>query len=123
MWLRCCRMFGTCLLPRQFTLLGRGDPAGDPRVLLFDAFHDVFRGVVCLVEVVDGTLRVGDRVTAASSGETYDVAEVRASEGIGIRLHHVPGGWHAAGGRPRHRGLVRGDVRRRPGARQRGNRD
>ena len=58
--------------------MGRGDPAGDPRVLLFDAFHDVFRGVVCLVEVVDGTLRVGDRVTAASSGETYDVAEVRS---------------------------------------------
>lgn len=48
-------------------------------MLLFDAFHDVFRGVVCLVEVVDGTLRAGDRVTAASSGETYDVAEVRAS--------------------------------------------
>lgn len=47
-------------------------------MLLFDAFHDVFRGVVCLVEVVDGTLRAGDRVTAASSGETYDVAEVRA---------------------------------------------
>ena len=58
---------------------GRGDPAGDPRVLLFDAFHDVFRGVVCLVEVVDGALRAGDRVTAASSGETYDVAEVRTS--------------------------------------------
>ena len=61
------------------TCLDRGDPAGDPRILLFDAFHDVFRGVVCLVEVVDGTLRAGDRVTAASSGETYDVSEARAS--------------------------------------------
>ena len=78
---------------------------------------------MCLAEVVDGTLRVGDRVTAASSGETYDVAEVRASQGLGIRLHHVPGEWHIAGGRPRPRCLVRGDVRRRRGARQRGTRD
>ena len=74
--------FGMRLLPQQYNGLSRGDPAGDPRVLLFDAFHDVFRGVVCLVEVVDGALRAGDRVTAASSGETYDVAEVRAGQGV-----------------------------------------
>ena len=56
--------------------LRRGNPSGDLRLLLFDAFHDSFRGVVCLVEVVDGTLRSGDRLTASSTGANYDVAEV-----------------------------------------------
>ena len=41
-------------------------PAGDPeaplRALIFDAQYDVYRGVVLLVRVVDGTLRRGARV-------------------------------------------------------------
>lgn len=34
------------------------------------------RGVVCLVEVVDGQLHKGDKVTAMSSGDTYEASEV-----------------------------------------------
>ncbi len=37
-----------------------GNTAGPLRVLLFDAFHDEYRGVICLVEIVDGHLRKGD---------------------------------------------------------------
>ena len=48
------------------------------RLLLFDAYHDDYRGVVCLVEVVDGALCKGDRIVAASSGEAYEALEVRA---------------------------------------------
>lgn len=54
----------------------RGDPAAPLRALLFDAYHDEYRGVVCLLEVVDGELRKGDRVRAASTGLTYDVSEL-----------------------------------------------
>ena len=46
----------------------QGDPAGDLRMLLFDAYHDEYRGVVCLVEVLDGRVQKGDRITAASTG-------------------------------------------------------
>lgn len=45
-------------------------------MLLFDAYHDEYRGVICLVEVVDGRLRKGDKVVASSSGEAYDILEV-----------------------------------------------
>jgi translation elongation factor EF-4 len=46
-------------------------------MLLFDAYHDDYRGVICLVEIVDGELRKGDRVVAFSSGEAYDILEVK----------------------------------------------
>ncbi len=79
---------------RKGTLTGSGcgcsgDPAGDLRLLLFDAYHDAFRGVVCLVEVVDGALRAGDRLTAASTGETYDASEVQGR----ARLGRAPASW------------------------------
>ena len=50
---------------------------GDLRMLLFDAYHDEYRGVICLVEVVDGALKLGDRVQAMSTGDLHDVLEVR----------------------------------------------
>ena len=70
-------------------------------------------------------MRAGNRVTAASSGETYDVAEVRAShmqvslEEVMFRLKskNKPGKC-AVYWQPHHGGLVRGDARRRRGARQ-----
>ena len=35
------------------------------------------RGVICLLRVVDGIVKKGDKVIASSSGEIYDVLEVR----------------------------------------------
>ncbi|GIL43240.1 hypothetical protein Vafri_1037 [Volvox africanus] len=54
----------------------RGDPSGPLRMLLFDAFHDEYRGVVLLVEVVDGRVEVGMRVAMASTNAAYEVQEV-----------------------------------------------
>lgn len=53
-----------------------GKPNGPLRMLLFDAFHDEYRGVICLLKVVDGSVTKGDRVIASSTGEVYDVLEV-----------------------------------------------
>lgn len=47
------------------------------RMLLFDAFHDEFRGVICLVNITDGVLRKGDRISSCSNKhEVWDVLEV-----------------------------------------------
>jgi len=55
-------------------------PAGDAgaplRALLFDAHLDPFRGVVCLLRVVDGELQRGDRLQSAATGETFEALEV-----------------------------------------------
>ncbi len=55
-------------------------PAGDPgaplQALLFDSWYDPYRGVACLVRVVAGRLRRGERVQFMASGSVYTVDEL-----------------------------------------------
>ena len=55
-------------------------PGGDSRAplsaLVFDAQYDVYRGVVLLLRVVDGTIRPGDRVRLMHGEREYQVEEV-----------------------------------------------
>ena len=46
------------------------------RALLFDSWYDEHRGVICALQVVGGSLRPGDVVVAAHSGERFSVQEV-----------------------------------------------
>ncbi|KAI3434957.1 hypothetical protein D9Q98_003011 [Chlorella vulgaris] len=54
----------------------QGNPTGDLRMLLFDAYHDEYRGVVCLVEVLDGRVQKGEKITSVATGTNYEVLEV-----------------------------------------------
>ena len=53
-----------------------GDPAAPLKALLFDSWYDPYRGVVCMVRVIDGVLEKGDRVRFLSSGRTYTIDEL-----------------------------------------------
>jgi len=53
-----------------------GDPDAPMRALIFDSKFDQYRGVVCLVRVVDGRVRPGDRIRFLSTDKTHDVGEV-----------------------------------------------
>src|SRR6185503_13106222 len=53
-----------------------GDPDGPFRALIFDSKFDQYRGVVCLVRVVDGRLAAGDHIRFLSNGAEYEVTEV-----------------------------------------------
>lgn len=68
-----------------------GDAAAPLRLLLFDAFHDDYRGVVCLVKVVDGKLAAGDKLQAASTGKQYEALEVGHTGSACV--WRVPGWW------------------------------
>lgn len=46
------------------------------RALIFDSLYDQYRGVICFIRVVDGTVRKGQKVCFFSTGVTYDVEEV-----------------------------------------------
>ena len=54
----------------------KGDPDGPLRALLFDSWYDSYRGVVCLVRIVDGEIRKGMRIKFLSTDRIYEVTEV-----------------------------------------------
>ena len=53
-----------------------GDPQAPLRALVFDASYDPYRGVRCLVRVVDGSLAGGQTIRFMVSGEQAEVEEV-----------------------------------------------
>jgi GTP-binding protein LepA len=53
-----------------------GDPDAPLRALVFDSYFDAFRGVVCYVRVVDGSMGVGDVIRFMATGETHDATEI-----------------------------------------------
>jgi GTP-binding protein LepA len=55
-----------------------GLPDAPLRALIFDSKFDQYRGVVCLVRVVDGAVRAGDHIRFLSTGREHEVTEVGA---------------------------------------------
>ncbi|HUO47120.1 MAG TPA: translation elongation factor 4 [Acidimicrobiia bacterium] len=54
-----------------------GGEANAPlRALVFDSYYDIYRGVVCYVRVVEGTLATGERLRFMATNETHDAEEV-----------------------------------------------
>jgi GTP-binding protein LepA len=51
----------------------KGDPAAPLKALLVDAWYDAYLGVVVLVRVFDGTLKVGQRIKMMQTGASYQV--------------------------------------------------
>jgi GTP-binding protein LepA len=54
----------------------QGDPDAPLKALLFDSWYDPYRGVVCMVRVVEGTLRDRDKILFMSSKRAYPVDEL-----------------------------------------------
>src|SRR5436305_3815879 len=54
----------------------KGNADGPLRALLFDSWYDSYRGVVCLVRIVDGSMRRGQKIKLMSTGSVYEVTEM-----------------------------------------------
>lgn len=46
------------------------------KALLFDSWFNEYKGVICLIALKDGTIAVGDSITFAQTGRTYEVLEI-----------------------------------------------
>lgn len=53
-----------------------GDPSKPFRALLFDSWYDQIRGVFCMIQVMDGHIKAGDRIQSFHSCKPYVVGEV-----------------------------------------------
>lgn len=54
----------------------KGDAEKPLKALIFDSYYDNYKGAVCLIRVVDGSVKAGDNITMMSTGKSYDVTEV-----------------------------------------------
>ncbi len=55
-----------------------GDTEKPLKALIFDSYYDNYKGVILFVRIVDGSLKVGDRIKTFLSSTVYDVTEVGA---------------------------------------------
>lgn len=46
------------------------------RALIFDSYFDPYKGVVILIRIIDGTVKVGDKIKFINSNATYEVLEL-----------------------------------------------
>lgn len=54
----------------------KGDINAPLKALIFDSHYDAYKGVVCYIRVIDGTIRAGTPIKFMATGATFDVVEV-----------------------------------------------
>jgi GTP-binding protein LepA len=53
-----------------------GDPEGPLKALIFDSIYDAYRGVVAYIRVVEGTVKVGQKIKMMATGKEFEVTEL-----------------------------------------------
>ncbi|PIQ99506.1 MAG: elongation factor 4 [Nitrospinae bacterium CG11_big_fil_rev_8_21_14_0_20_45_15] len=69
-----------------------GDSEKPLSALLFDAWYDAYKGVIVLVKIVEGTMRVGDPIYLMAADKTYQVEELGAFTPAQIKLDVLQAG-------------------------------
>jgi len=69
-----------------------GSASDSPRALIFDSLYDQYRGVICFIRVVDGSISKGQKIRFHSTGREYELEEI----GI-LRLDRIPADTLSAG--------------------------
>jgi GTP-binding protein LepA len=54
----------------------KGNPEAPLKALLVDAWYDVYRGVACLVRIIDGRLKRGEKIQFVATGRIFTVEEI-----------------------------------------------
>ncbi|MCF8719791.1 translation elongation factor 4 [Nitrospina gracilis] len=70
----------------------KGDPDKPLKALLFDAWYDLYKGVMILVRVVDGHLKEGMTIQMMATGHTFEVEELGAFTPVPKRIDSLSAG-------------------------------
>ena len=54
----------------------KGDVTAPLRALIFDCFYDNYRGTICFVRLIDGSVKSGDKIKFMATGKQFEVVEV-----------------------------------------------
>ncbi len=54
----------------------RGNESAPLKALIFDSSYDNYKGTICLIRVVDGSIKPGDRIKFMSNKKEFEVSEV-----------------------------------------------
>ena len=54
----------------------RGDEKAPLKALIFDSVYDNYKGAISFIRVMDGAVKVGDKIKMFSTGKVFDVTEV-----------------------------------------------
>ncbi|MCL2822154.1 MAG: translation elongation factor 4 [Firmicutes bacterium] len=54
----------------------KGDQNAPLKALIFDSYYDNYRGAVCLVRIVDGSVKQGTKIKMMATGKEFEVTEV-----------------------------------------------
>lgn len=53
-----------------------GDPDAPLKALIFDSLYDSYRGVIAYIRIVEGTVRVGEKIKMMATGKEFEVVEL-----------------------------------------------
>lgn len=53
-----------------------GDPNAPLKALIFDSVYDAYRGGIAYIRVVDGSIRVGEKIKLMSNNKEFEVTEI-----------------------------------------------
>ena len=54
----------------------KGNKNDKLRALIFDSYYDSYKGVVALIRIVSGKLKIGDKIKMMATGANYDIVEM-----------------------------------------------
>lgn len=68
-------------------------PAGTPlRALVYDSWFDDYVGAVCQIRVVEGSMKVGDKIKFMSTGAEYEVSMIKVNTPKALTLQSLNAG-------------------------------
>jgi GTP-binding protein LepA len=53
-----------------------GNPDSPLKALIFDSLYDAYRGVIAYIRIVEGTVRVGEKIKMMATGKEFEVVEL-----------------------------------------------
>ncbi|MBM7701463.1 translation elongation factor 4 [Metabacillus iocasae] len=53
-----------------------GDPDAPLKALIFDSLYDAYRGVIASIRIVEGTVKIGDKIKMMATGKEFEVTEI-----------------------------------------------